>query len=401
MIRSASIKQLMSSVTSGFFFESVATGPEEQIEQVFVKAPLEIIKAVASGAACYLWADVLQHNGIACACATFCVEDDPEASFYLSRTLGERTARALIEFLNEPSTAINFYDELDRLLMVAMVVNSHPPPPRFTADYLCAGVREPTGREIQIFLNLTEQRAASGGGFLKSLALPIVERRAMRHILTDLGFGWGTEASTRYSEQTIIHSFDAGAKLEERTAQALRRVFRREEVFVSPKLATSNRELCDILIVCGDTLVLIEAKAMEVSPKTLRRETERRVAGVKKQLDKAFRQLRGALRSMLSISGKPVGLYASGERVYVNGAFIRVHVAVVISELHPDLSSELWEDQISQAEADEIALHLLDPHEIGELCRVSINEEMFLANLELRWHIAQEKRNLILHALSW
>jgi hypothetical protein len=137
---------------------------------------------------------------------------------------------------------------------------------------------------------------------------------------------------------------------------------------------------------------------MAVNIAALGRTTERRLAGFKKQVEKALKQLEGVRRRVLSPEFMTVetGL---GVREIESYRHELLHFGIVMSEVHPDLAKleAFWEQAIASAEASKTALHLLDANELLALTNLSRSEEEFFMKLKERWEIARERRTLVLN----
>jgi hypothetical protein len=101
-------------VLTGFFLDRALVGLETFEVQFIVKAPFEIIGAVRHGAKIFLWAGVAGPKDRVTVAASFTVEDDPDASFYLSRALSSEQAQLLGGFLKDRRGHVIFFDEFER-----------------------------------------------------------------------------------------------------------------------------------------------------------------------------------------------------------------------------------------------------------------------------------------------
>jgi hypothetical protein len=177
-------------------------------------------------------------------------EDDPDASFYLSRTFSSEEVQLLSGFFEVQRGHIIFFDELNRGLLIGPV--SVPDQPYLVqAIALLSGTDgEPDGKQIDATLDDIEARAARTPELLKSIRLLAGNTKPLSYSISGLGFAAPSQGGERYSRQTHLDQ-EAGSKLEERIAQILRQRFRPEAVLVSPWLPREERELCDVLVGCA------------------------------------------------------------------------------------------------------------------------------------------------------
>jgi hypothetical protein len=397
MILSQEGRAKLLELQTGFFLDRALVGPQTLEVQIIVKAPHEIIGAVLHGAKMFLWTGVAGPKGQGILAATFTVEDDPDASFYLSRALCSEQAQLLNAFFADRRGHVIFFNELNRGLLTLQVSIAEQPYLVRAMALLSGVVGELNGKQIDAALDDIEARAARKPKFLKSIYLLSGDARPNIYEVSSLGFAPPPRGAERYSRVTHLYQ-EAGSKLEERIAQILRRSFRPEAILVSPWLRQEQRELCDVLVGSRWGYLFVESKAMAVNIAALGRRTERRLAGFKKQIEKALKQLEGVRRRVLSPEFRPVetGL---GVREIESYRHELLHFGVVMSEVHPDLAKleAFWEQAIASAEASETALHLLDANELLTLTNLSRSEEEFFVKLKERWEVARERRTLVLN----
>jgi hypothetical protein len=382
---------------SGFFLDRALVGPDRFEIQFIVKAPFEIITAVHHGSKMFLWSGPAGDRDRGTLAATFTVEDDRDASFYLSRTLNPDQGSLLAVFFNERRGHVVFFDELNRALLTVQVSLSEQPYLERAKTFLTRRIEEPSEAQIKAALDDVDARVAERPKFLKSLCLLSAAAKPLNYSIPSLGFVPPANAADRFSRETHVDQ-EAGSKLEERIAQILRRRFPLEAILVSPWLSREERELCDVLVGCRWGYLFLESKAMAVNAAALDRSTERRLSGFRKQIEKALKQLDGVRRRVLSPDFTTVNT-GLGTREIESYRHDLLHFAIAMSEIHPDLVKleALWEAAIANAEQNKIALHLFDPHELQSMVSLSSSEKEFFDKLNNRWNIARERRTLVLH----
>lgn len=157
-------------------------------------------------------------------------------------------------------------------------------------------------------------------------------------------------------------------------------------IFHSPRVTegSKTRELTDVLGFCSAGICVVEAKAMAVLTTDPHRTTERRAKNVKKQIDRGVDQVLGAIRNIAA------GLTLTSQK----GALISFptdmswlrHGIIMVSDLHPFVD---WEDVaadlLSESIQANVALHVLDLHELRKLVSVSDSPVQFMVHLVHRF----------------
>ncbi len=127
-----------------------------------------------------------------------------------------------------------------------------------------------------------------------------------------------------------------GAEQERDIAALLRRAFPEGEVVLNPMRDDTGKELTDILVVTDDLVFLVQAKDSPNSRASLDRSLDRKRSVAKMHVEKAARQLRGALRHVTS--NETVGLRAAGRPLSVQVGGRALRGLVVVQELfEPDI----------------------------------------------------------------
>lgn len=98
---------------------------------------------------------------------------------------------------------------------------------------------------------------------------------------------------------TSLERQEPGAFQERDILLLLRRCFSSDEVFLNPVREDTGRELCDILVVSEDVVLLVQAKDSPNTEASLRRSIERKKNVTRGHIEKAARQLRGAISHVL------------------------------------------------------------------------------------------------------
>lgn len=110
---------------------------------------------------------------------------------------------------------------------------------------------------------------------------------------------------------TSLEREEPGPFQERDIAVMLGRVFDPQYIFLNPMRDDTGKELTDVLIVADDIILFIQAKDSPNTASALRRTVERKRATIRAHIDKAVKQLRGAL-SYAAKAGAVVIRGASG-----------------------------------------------------------------------------------------
>jgi hypothetical protein len=184
-----------------------------------------------------------------------------------------------------------------------------------------------------------------------------------------------------------IDDSDEGAKLERSLQVALDSIYP-GSTFRSPSVRSGagRRELTDLLAYDGESICLVEAKALSVLGPDLGRPSDRRAATVTKHVTKAMQQLHGALtnlRSTIDIidaSGKPIAI--------ANRDASPAHAIVLLSEMYAFLDWRSIARELADASEDprhRALFHVLDLTELSSIVRASQNAATFHRVLMQRW----------------
>lgn len=130
-----------------------------------------------------------------------------------------------------------------------------------------------------------------------------------------------------------IDSADEGGALEQRIWTALESIFP-FGISRSPQVydGSNKRELTDILAFAEESLLLVEAKALSIFSAKPEKDMQRKVKSLKKHVDKALKQLAGAVKQ---IRKNRVVDSADREITFSSDQKLVPHALVVVSEILP------------------------------------------------------------------
>lgn len=116
-------------------------------------------------------------------------------------------------------------------------------------------------------------------------------------MVTDLRerFHGYNDSSSNIAINTLDRPGDPGPMQEKDIARLLLRLFSREEVYLNPYRDDTDRELSDVMIVTDEIMFFIQAKDSPNTPEMLQRKIDRKRTAIRKHIQKASNQVKGAL----------------------------------------------------------------------------------------------------------
>lgn len=160
-----------------------------------------------------------------------------------------------------------------------------------------------------------------------------------------------------------------------------------DRAYLSPEVPSDkSRELTDIAGFDSEAICLIQAKALSVFAVDILRPTSRRASSVKKDINKALNQLKGAVRQIRE--GKEI-LSSRKELIEVqNHNKAIIHGIVLISEMHHAIDWKTVTRQIFEfSNINEMVffhvMELKELHTLSLLCHKNV--PLFSFNLLMRW----------------
>jgi len=161
------LKTVLQKLKMGFVFE------EEDHLKLIVKIPIEVCESIYYGAKIYLWYGVFkvidEENVIT---ATFSVDDNPEAMFYLNRALALDDVKKLEKLYSQKLWYIYFFDQRNKFLMALTIYGLENNTKLIDFDQLTVPKDYQTDT-LNHILNFIENKAYHEPVFLKSIPLNI------------------------------------------------------------------------------------------------------------------------------------------------------------------------------------------------------------------------------------
>jgi len=180
---------------------------------------------------------------------------------------------------------------------------------------------------------------------------------------------------------------DEGSGLEQSAHGCLESIYS-QSTFRSPQVGQgkSKRELTDLIGFDNGVVCIVESKALSILGINQPRPTFKRVRSIQKDIKKAIRQLRGAIRKLrsddeiLDEQGNTIDIPNRSDSV--------IHALILLSEMNAPLDWKMITDALLEAsdEKRKIFFHILDLIELQRLTAYSRHSSFtFHINLLSRW----------------
>jgi hypothetical protein len=165
---------------------------------------------------------------------------------------------------------------------------------------------------------------------------------------------------------------------------------------------------CDSLLVGDDVLCLMETKALSILVQSEQVDSGRKAKRVAKDVDKALRQLKGAVRNLragtkafethLSIRG----LARQPDRlIELPPADCVILGLVVISDLESDIDWDAVTKDYLDASDEKTLYQIVDLSQLRSLVGTARSAMQFITNVVVRWGKAHESKTFKIHVRVW
>ncbi|MDQ1153095.1 hypothetical protein [Brevundimonas sp. SORGH_AS_0993] len=151
---------------------------------------------------------------------------------------------------------------------------------------------------------------------------------------------------------------DPGPPQERDIAVMFGRVFPADAIYLNPFRADTGKELCDVLIVTAKEMLFVEAKDSPNTEASLARTLDRKRQTIQNQIEKATKQLSGALLYARSNDGVVITSEAGPVTLSLEGR--QPLGLVVVREMFDDTQFENSEPILAAVEAIQVPLMLID-----------------------------------------
>jgi len=389
-------KRIYSELTSeaGRLWYSLANHGEETA--VLIKAPSNTLKAVATGCQIDLLFGLYTFLEIKFLCVGIRIYDTPDTPlllFALQRY--EDDHQALERVLASKKSPIYLFNEMDTCVAsgeLCIPAKSSEKSISLIGDTekLYIGRFEEHFNKLldEFHLAIDPTIQVETDKNLVSISVPVQTTGWSSHIIEFVGFN--------ESNETNLTGFDEGEYFENKIWFALDSVFG-TKLYKSPqvKIGNKSRELTDILAFSEERLFLIEAKSLSVIKAGFERNQERKIKGITQQVEKATKQLEGALGALV---GYIYENHSKSEILITTTE--KPHCIVLISEL---VQSESWSGIVDKiidiTKEKNCYFHVLDLQELIFILKLSSGDMHNLnASLQTRFEVFLQTKSLHLRA---
>ncbi|MFN3932233.1 MAG: hypothetical protein ACK4JY_10840 [Brevundimonas sp.] len=335
--------------------------PDEE-NFLVVKASKEAILAarLKGGFRIYLISDIdgaTSHLGLVTA-----FFDDHDEPITMTTALfdGDGLTIDVSALLVQPAFDVYFIDEHDRELLSVRVDN--PGAPRFERAIRSASFPQyEQDGFAQVMGGLNDRfatRVAADDD--AALELRIVDHLAPEDLAildarpTAAAF---QSAAPGPSIATLVRE-DPGPPQERDIAVMFGRVFPADAIYLNPFRSDTGKELCDVLVVTDTEILFVEAKDSPNTEASLARTLDRKRQTIQSQIDKATKQLTGAL--LYARKGNGVVIKSDAGPIALSLEGRQPLGLVVVREMFDDTQIENSEPILAAVETVQIPLMLID-----------------------------------------
>lgn len=135
-------------------------------------------------------------------------------------------------------------------------------------------------------------------------------------------------------EISMLERKEPGSFQERDIVQLLQRIFLPEQIFLGPLRVTDKEEICDVLVITDDQVLVIQAKDSPNTEAVMRKQIAKKRSTIMQHLNKAIRQVSGALGYIRSAT--PLKMLVNGEEVIIDLAGREIVSLIVVRELFAD-----------------------------------------------------------------
>lgn len=225
--------------------------------------------------------------------------DDPDEPLTIKSPQfeGDELLKDLTSLLSQDEFEVYFFDEQDREMMGVRA--SNPGAGRFRKDIASASFAGYTREGFPAILRRLEERFSVRDEADDDHALTI--KLGERLYPDDFMFIDGRDEVYRFQgadssvAATSLEREIPGPFQERDIAVMLGRVFDGESIYLNPIRDDTGKELTDVLVVTDKMMVFVQAKDSPNTEAALRRTVERKRTAIRAHIDKAAKQLKGAM----------------------------------------------------------------------------------------------------------
>ena len=340
---------------AGLWPELVNDGDDIELA---VKLGTDLAKAILKGAPVTLVISVVNVSGVMVRIVGLAIVDDFANPAFLQQPQESPIEQKLFEkLLAKKSAWVTFFDELVRPIMTARVNWDETLSSSTISKLQVTGPHfqhfsEPLFNEASAFAlsDFSKWHRKEGGlGSMLWEAIPLIFERLQP-----------LNVSSPEGGSFSINNPDEGGVLETSLFDMLRANFP-VAIHLNPEFDSGDirREFADLLMVTDSALFIVQSKVMAVLERDPNQTTQRRVANVVKNFQKALSQLGGSVRTLRE--GKAI-YSKTGPAITINPQALRsVHGIVLLSTTNLPLPwTEVASQLINASKKSQAEFHLLD-----------------------------------------
>lgn len=166
---------------------------------------------------------------------------------------------------------------------------------------------------------------------------------------------------------TTLEIKEPGKYQENDIVQCLLNVFPGEQIFLNPKRTYDQEEMCDILVITNNNILIIQAKASPNIERISRQVLSRKKSNTLKALKKAAKQVSGAI-TYLQREKDLLEFFIGEEKHSVSTYNINIYSMIIVKELFNDNYKEYSPILFKVLEEKNIPCLALDYPELYQYC---------------------------------
>jgi hypothetical protein len=394
-IPSNSLEPVLQSVQAGVWVDPL---PEGRVALVS-KMPDSIIKAIFRGCRCTLVLGVIEVDGKSVLCPGLRVEDEPQHPITIAGPpwTSAEYIPLIMRVLTTGTPALHLVNELAHPVLSAAAVLEPTAAAQALADVTAANLflLTPSDETLSSIADLARLIEGAMNRFQARLYRSASSQQSDPGRLVFIDMTLDLQKPIEIFEVTEINEGgpfriddeDEGKKLERELHLALGRLYPgRTHLSPTVRLGATTRELTDVLAFDDMFYCLLEAKTPSVLTTTLGQPASRRTATVRKHVEQAIGQLKGALRNLRS----DVAIQdAEGKEIRLpNRDVAPAHAVVLLAHMYYFVDWRAVANDIltsSESEQHKALFHVMDLQEFMYLANHSRNAEQFGGYLMQRW----------------
>jgi hypothetical protein len=351
----------------------------EKLPWLIVKAPKEFLLAARTNNGFKIYVVPLQIGGtetISLVSAFFDIPDEPLCIF--TPCFEDAETKSLIHALDRGEVQVHLVDEHGRQLLGYPAKISIPPVIRDRIKHRkLLQFSNPAARNMCDSMNKwfgLRDTADDAEAISVDFGTPLFpEDIAIMNLIPEMHSYHGGKGY----EISMLDRKEPGSFQERDIVQLLQRIFLPEQIFLGPLRVTDEEEICDVLVITDDRVLVIQAKDSPNTEAIMRKKMVKKRSTIMRHLTKAIRQVSGAIGYIRSTS--PLQMLVLGEEVFIDLAGRELVSLIVVRELFADQYSDYSPPILDLIESTEVACIPLDYMELHMYTKFLDDENAFFA----------------------